>query len=103
MNTVDLLSYGGLVGAVVAILQGLKGAVPSLVSGRERFFVLILSVVLGVVAKTVVHGFPGVDWGSFVVMLFVLVVPNANIAHDVIVNPLMGKKGPGSEAAGPSA
>ena len=102
MNTIDLLSYAGLVGAIVGILQILKGALPKLVAGREKLWVLVLAVVLGVVTKLTIPGsFPNIPWVSFVVMLFVLVAPNANKVHDDVLNPIAAKMGSGSESNKP--
>lgn len=88
----DLVSYPGLIVAVVAIVGGLKKLYRSWVDGKEPLLALMFSFVLGVGAKlTIPKAFEGVHWLVFLVTLFFVAIAAGSV-HDRIVNPILANK-----------
>lgn len=88
-----LLSYGGIVGGVSFLLEGLKLIFKTFVTGREPILVIVLSFFLGTSAKLL---FPDVygpatktAWGLHL-MILVFVAVGAAAFHDKFLSVLAG-------------
>jgi hypothetical protein len=90
----DLVTYPGLVAAVIAIVGGLKKLFEKWVTGKEPYLGLILSYVLGIAAKLTIPGaFVKVHWLVFLVSLLGVAV-GAKLGHDYFVNQIVKGKSP---------
>jgi len=89
-----LASYLGIVAGVAFLVSGFKWAMKKLVEGREPFWAIGLTFVLGTLAKLTMPGVYGANtvqaWGLHEVILLFAAV-GAQQFHDKIMNPLMGK------------
>lgn len=94
-----LASYGGLVAGVTFLVSGFKWAAKKLIEGREPIVAIVLTFVVGSLAKLVMPGVYGAntasDWGLHELILLFCAV-GAQQLHDKIVNPLLGKFSGGS-------
>lgn len=96
-----LLSYGGLVGGVSFLLEGLKMLFKNFVSGREPILVIVLSFFLGASAKLLMVDVYGPNtrtaWGLHLLIL-VFVAVGAAAFHDkflAVLTSFMPGKPPG--------
>lgn len=89
---VDLATYAGISFAVVAVIGAGKRLFKEWVSGKEPMMALVVTMILGILAK--VGGlFPGTDLKSWVVHVVLLLVTagGAGVMHDKITNVFAGK------------
>lgn len=92
----DLVTYPGLVAAVIALVGGLKKLFPIWTDGREPLLGLVLSYVLGIGSKLTIPGaFATVHWLVFILSLL-LVAVGAKLGHDYFVNQIMRGRPDGS-------
>lgn len=85
----DLITYPGLMAAVVAIIGALKKLFPAWVEDKEPYLGLAFSYVLGVATKLTIHGaFTKVNWIVFLVSLLFVAV-GAKLGHDHILNEII--------------
>jgi hypothetical protein len=98
-----LLSYGGIVGGVSFLLEGLKLIFKTFVSGKEPILVIVLSFFLGASAKLLFVDVYGPNtktaWGLHLLILFFVAV-GAAAFHDKFLSVLLGffpKKPPGPD------
>jgi len=98
----DLVSYPGLIAAVVALIGVTKKLWKPWVKGKEPMLAVALSYVLGISSKlTIPKAFQGIYWVPFLVTL-VFVAMAAMSAHDRIVNQVLaGKPAPDSSKRTP--
>jgi len=90
----DLVTYPGLVAAVIAIVGALKKFFPIWIEGKEPYLGLSLSYVLGIAAKLTIPGaYAKVHWLVFLVSLLFVAV-GAKLGHDYFVNQIMKGKDP---------
>jgi hypothetical protein len=89
-----LASYLGIVAGVAFLVSGVKWAMKKLVEGHEPLWAIVLTFVLGTVAKFVMPGVYGestiTGWALHEIILLFAAV-GAQQFHDKIMNPLMGK------------
>jgi len=92
MDQVDLASYGGIAMAVVMLIGAAKKLFKAWIDGKEPMLGLVLTAVIGVVAK--LGGAFGANdvksWLSHVVIL-VITAAGAGLVHDKIVNVMADK------------
>lgn len=88
----DLVTYPGLMAAVVALIGALKKLFPNWINGKEPVLGLSFSYVLGIAARLTIPGaFAKVHWVVFLVSLMV-VAAGAKWGHDAIINQLIKNK-----------
>lgn len=88
----DLVTYPGLMAAVVAIIGSLKKLFPSWIVGKEPVLGLAFSYVLGISTKLFMPGaYVKVHWIVFLVSLLV-VAAGAKWGHDVLLNQIIKNK-----------
>lgn len=92
MNQWDLVSYGGIVGAVVGLVGFAKKLFPIWVGGKEPHLGLGLSLFLGVASKLTIPGaFTNIHWLSHVITLIGAAF-GAKLTHDYLVNEIVKGK-----------
>lgn len=85
----DLVTYPGLMAAVVAIVGGLKKLFPAWIDGKEPIMGLALSYVLGISTKLFIPlAFAKVHWIVFLVSLLFVAV-GAKLGHDHLLNEVI--------------
>jgi hypothetical protein len=86
-----LLSYGGIVGGVSFLVEGLKMMFKDKVDGREPLLVIVLAFLLGSAAKALIPGVYGPStlnaWGLHELIL-VFVAVGAAAFHDKFLSVL---------------
>jgi len=88
----DLVTYPGLMAAVVAIIGALKKLFPTWIDGKEPVLGLVSSYVLGISTKLFMPGaYMKVHWIVFLVSLLV-VAAGAKWGHDVLLNQIIKNK-----------
>jgi len=88
----DLVTYPGLMAAVVAVVGGLKKLFPGWIEGKEPHLGLALSYLLGVSTKLFVPGaFAKIHWIVFLVSLLFVAV-GAKLGHDHLLNEVIKNK-----------
>jgi hypothetical protein len=89
-----LASYAGIVAGVAFLTSGLKWVAKKFVEGREPLVAIVLTFVLGSIAKIVIPAVYGANtaqaWGLHEIILLFAAI-GAQQFHDKIMNPLMGK------------
>lgn len=89
-----LASYGGLAMGVTFLISGLKALWKSFIKGKEPVVCIVLSYIVGTVAKLVtpVYGADTFkDWALHLLILAFVAV-GAAAFHDNFVNAITGKK-----------
>jgi len=90
----DLVTYPGLIAAVIAIVGALKKLFATWTEGKEPYLGLLLSYVLGIAAKLTIPGaYAKVHWLVFLVTLLFVAV-GAKLGHDYFVNQIIKGKSP---------
>lgn len=90
----DLVTYPGLMFAVVAIVGGIKKLFTTWAEGKEPYMGLILSYVLGIAARLTIPGaFAKVHWVVFLVSLLFVAV-GAKLGHDHLLNEVIKGQNP---------
>ena len=90
----DLVTYPGLMAAVVAIVGALKKLFPAWTGGKEPYLGLSFSYVLGIATKLSVPGaFAKVHWVVFLVSLLFVAV-GAKLGHDHLLNEVIKGQDP---------
>jgi hypothetical protein len=90
----DLVTYPGLMAAVVAVVGALKKLFPAWTDGKEPYLGLSLSYVLGVTTKLTVPGaFEKIHWLVFLVSLLFVAV-GAKLGHDHLLNEVIKGQNP---------
>lgn len=85
----DLVTYPGLMAAVIAIVGALKKLFPKWVEGKEAYLGLSMSYILGIAAKFSIPGaFAKVHWVVFLVSLL-FVALGAKLGHDHFLNEII--------------
>lgn len=85
----DLVTYPGLMAAVVAIVGALKKLFPDWTENKEAYLGLSLSYALGIAAKFTIPGaFTKVHWVVFLVSLL-FVALGAKLGHDHFLNEII--------------
>lgn len=85
----DLVTYPGIMAAVIAIVGGLKKLFPTWVDGKEPHLGLALSYVLGISTKLFVPlAFAKVNWIVYLVSLLFVAV-GAKLGHDHFLNEII--------------
>jgi hypothetical protein len=85
----DLITYPGLMAAVIAVVGGLKHFFPIWIEGKEPQLGLALSYVLGIAAKLSIPGaFAKVHWIVFLVSLLFVAI-GAKLGHDHLLNEVI--------------
>jgi len=92
-----LASYGGLSLLVVGLVGGLKHLWKAWVAGKEPVLALILTLVIGILAKVGgLYGGPGGENAVLAWLVHVLLLVGtalgAGIAHDKLINPIFKGK-----------
>ncbi len=96
----DLVTYPGLMAAVVAIIGALKSLFPKWIDGKEPVLGLSFSYIVGIAARLTIPGaFAKVNWVVFLVSLLV-VAAGAKWGHDHLLNQVIKGK---SDDDGPAA
>jgi len=90
----DLVTYPGLMAAVVAIIGALKKLFPAWMDGKEPYLGLSLSYILGIAARLTIPGaFSKVHWVVFLVSLLFVAV-GAKLGHDHLLNEVIKGQDP---------
>jgi hypothetical protein len=85
----DLLTYPGLMAAVIAIIGAIKKLFPSWAVDKEPYLGLAFSYVLGIATKLSIPGaFAKVHWIVFLVSLLFVAV-GAKLGHDHLLNEVI--------------
>ena len=89
-----LASYGGLAMGVTFLLSGLKALWKSFIKGKEPVLSIVLSYIIGTVAKLVTDVYGPDTFKSWALHLLILsfVAVGAAAFHDNFVNAITGKK-----------
>lgn len=88
----DLVTYTGLMAAVVTVIGALKKLFPAWIDGKEPVLSLVFSYVLGISTKLFMPGaYVKVHWIVFLVSLLV-VAAGAKWGHDVLLNQVIKNK-----------
>jgi hypothetical protein len=90
----DLITYPGLMAAVIAIIGAIKKLFPSWATDKEPYLGLGFSYVLGVATKLSIPGaFAKVHWIVFLVSLLFVAV-GAKLGHDHLLNEVIKGQSP---------
>jgi uncharacterized membrane protein len=90
----DLVTYPGLMAAVIAVVGAIKKLFPDWTEGKEPYMGLALSYVLGVITKLTIPGaFTKVHWVVFLVSLLFVAV-GAKLGHDHLLNEVIKGQAP---------
>lgn len=90
----DLVTYPGLMAAVVAIVGAIKKLFPAWTDGKEPYLGLSLSYVLGVATRLTIPGaFSKIHWVVFLVSLLFVAV-GAKLGHDHLLNEVIKGQNP---------
>lgn len=85
----DLVTYPGLMAAVIGIVGGLKKLFPKWVDGKEPHLGLAFSYLLGISTKLFIPmAFAKVHWIVFLVSLLFVAV-GAKLGHDHFLNEIV--------------
>lgn len=85
----DLVTYPGLMVAVMSIVGGLKKLFQTWVAGKEPHLGLVLSYILGISTKLFIPlAFAKVNWIVYLVSLLFVAV-GAKIGHDHFLNEII--------------
>jgi hypothetical protein len=85
----DMVTYPGLMAAVIAVVGGLKKLFPTWIDGKEPHLGLALSYILGISTKLFIPmAFAKVNWIVFLVSLLFVAV-GAKLGHDHFVNEIV--------------
>ena len=88
----DLVTYPGLMVAVIAVVGGLKKLFPTWVDGKEPHLGLAFSYILGISTKLFIPGaYSKVHWVVFLVSLLFVAV-GAKLGHDHFLNEIIKNK-----------
>jgi len=102
----QLATYAGITGVTLVIISGLKGLFKGWVKGKEPLLAVIITYILGIAAKigglypTPEGHSEVVGWLIHAVLLLGAAV-GAGVAHDKLINPLIGKTGATEEKKKP--
>lgn len=90
----DLVTYPGLMAAVVAVVGAIKKLFPAWTDGKEPYLGLALSYILGVTTRLTIPGaFGKVHWVVFLVSLLFVAV-GAKLGHDHLLNEVIKGQSP---------
>ena len=89
-----LASYGGMAVGVTFLISALKAIWKSFIDGKEPILAIILSYIVGIVAKLVtdVYGPNTFKAWTLHILILLFVAVGAAVFHDKVVNAITGKK-----------